>query len=363
MRGALLGLGFALSAALLPGCGTLAYYAQAVGGQMEISGRARPIEAVLADPMTGERLKARLALVREARVFASRELALPDNGSFTRYADLARPFAVWNVFAAPELSVEPLTWCFPVAGCVAYRGYFSEAAARQAADELARKGYDVFVAGIPVYSTLGWFDDPVLDTFVHYPEAELVGLIFHELAHQRVYVPGDTAFNESFATTVEEEGVRRWFAQRNEPAAMATWHQRQTRRREFAEFLTHIRDRLARAYAEAPSVAAAREAKAGILAQARAEYDALRRQWGGYPGYDRWFNDTPLNNAKLASATLYTDLVPAFRELLVRAGHDLPAFYAQVDRLAALPREARARRLAALTEGSGLGFDRLAGGD
>ncbi len=212
--------------ALLPlsGCTTLGYYAQAVGGHLEVMRLAAPVEERLREPDTPEPLRAKLARALAIREFASRELALPDNGSYRRYADLGQPFVVWNVVAAPEFSVEPLESCFPFAGCVSYRGYYSEEAARAYAAALAEKGYDVHVGGVPAYSTLGWFDDPLLSTFIHYPEAELARIVFHELAHQVVYVKGDTMFNESFASTVEEEGVRRWLeregtlAQRETPS-------------------------------------------------------------------------------------------------------------------------------------------------
>jgi predicted aminopeptidase len=329
----------------LAGCSHVAYYTQAINGQLEISHKAAPIAEVLADPAADPKLVRQLQLVQQARAFASEELGLPANGTFQRYADLQRPFVVWNVFAAPEFSVEPLEWCFPVAGCVAYRGFFSEAAAREVGAALRADGVDVFVAGIPTYSTLGWFDDPVLNTFVGYPESELVGLLFHELAHQVVYVPGDSVFNESFATLVEEEGVRLWFERKGDPLAWAAYRQAQERRRAFTALLVRARDRLAAAYAQKVSSEQHRQQKARILAEANTEYTALKQAWGGYAGYDKWFTDTPLNNAKLVSATLYTDRVPAFRALLAQAG-DLPRFYASVRAVAQLPAAEREAHLA-----------------
>jgi predicted aminopeptidase len=336
---------------LLTGCAPLAYYLQAAGGQMEVSGKAVPITDVLADPATDPELARRLAVVLAAREFASRELKLPDNDSFRRYADLGRRYAVWNVFAAPEFSLKPLEWCFPVAGCVAYRGYFSEAAAQAAAAELTAAGFDVFVAGIPTYSTLGWFADPVLNTFIRYPEGELVGLIFHELAHQTVYLPGDTAFNESFATAVEEAGVRRWFAQQPDSPPARAWEETRQRRQDFHALLFRIRDQLARAFAEAADEADARARKAAILRAAAAEYEGLRASWGGYSGYDHWFRSSPLNTAKLASATLYLDHLPAFRTLLGCLDGDLPAFYEAARGLAKLPAPKRNSLLAGLAGG------------
>ena len=338
---------------MFTGCAPLAYYLQAVGGQMEMSGKAVPIAELLADPSTDPELARRLTQVLAAREFASWELKLPDNDSFRRYADLERPYAVWNVFAAPELSLKPLEWCFPVAGCVAYRGYFSEAAAQAAAAELAAKGFDVFVAGIPTYSTLGWFADPVLNTFINYPEGDLVGLIFHELAHQTVYVPGDTVFNESFATAVEEVGVRRWFARQPTSTAARAWEETRRRRQDFHALLLRIRDRLAQAFAEAADEEDARARKAAVLRAAEAEYEALRASWGGYSGYDRWFRTTPLNTAKLASAIVYLDHLPAFRALLSCLDGDLPAFYEAVRSLAQLASEERNTLLAGLAGGQG----------
>jgi predicted aminopeptidase len=335
-----------LSALLvLAGCSHISYYAQAINGQLEIGRKAAPIDEVLADPATDQKVAEKLQLVRRARSFASQELGLPANATFQSYANLHRPFVVWNVFAAPEFSVTPMEWCFPIAGCVAYRGYFSEAAAQEAGAELRAEGLDVFVAGIPVYSTLGWFDDPVLNTFIGYPEAELVGILFHELAHQVVYVPGDSVFNESFATSVEEEGVRRWFERANDPAAYAAYRQAQDRKRAFTGLLVRTRDRLAAVYEQPESSEQRKQGKARILEEAKNEYAVLKQGWGGYAGYDKWFTETPLNNAKLVSATLYADRVPAFSALLAQAAGDLPRFYETVRALAQLPMPEREARL------------------
>src|SRR4051812_10885006 len=200
----------ALSASSLCGC----YLIQAATGQMQIVSKRQPIAEVIRDPATSEKLKARLEYVAAARDFASRELGLPDNESYRSYADLGRPYVVWNVFAAPEFSVEPRQWCFPIAGCVVYRGYFSEAAAQRYARKLRRRGDDVAVGGVAAYSTLGHFKDPVLSTMLGWSDAQLAATLFHELAHQVVYVPGDSQFNESFATVVEEAGLERWLAAR-----------------------------------------------------------------------------------------------------------------------------------------------------
>ncbi len=330
------------------GCSTVAYYGQAVGGHIELMHRTRPIEQVLADGATEPALRARLERVLEIREFASRELALPDNGSYRGYADLGRPYVVWNVVAAPELAIAPRPSCFLVVGCVSYRGYYSRDRAEAFAAELAAQGYDVFVYGVPAYSTLGWFDDPILNTFVRYPDAELARLVFHELAHQVVYLKGDTTFNESFAVAVEEEGLRRWLPGRVTEEERAAYLLGRERRAAFVALVLRYRARLGTLYESSASDAEKRAGKARLLAELDAEYRALRDgEWGGWAGYDRWF-EKGVNNAQLASVATYEELVPAFRALLAREGGDLRRFYAAVGTLARLEPPARAAALAAL---------------
>jgi predicted aminopeptidase len=239
----------ALSSLLMAGgCASISYYAQSIHGHFAMMNAARPIDEVVADPATSEAVRRRLERAREMRAFASRELGLPDNRSYTAYADLKRPFVVWNVFATPELSLTLKQWCYPVAGCAGYRGYFDRAAAERAADELRRQGYEVNVAGVPAYSTLGWFADPLLNTFIGGTEGQLAGMVFHELAHQVVYVGGDTTFNESFATAVEREGVRRWLAAHGDDATRRAYLEFAERRREFLELLRGYRSQLDSVY-------------------------------------------------------------------------------------------------------------------
>lgn len=344
----------AAAALLVGGCASPAYYLQAVGGQFELWRLARLVAEVEADPAVAPALKAKLAAAAEIRGFASRELALPDNGSFRNYAALDRPYVVWNVFAAEEFSVKPKEWCFPVAGCVSYRGYFARADALAHAADLRVRGLDAHVGGVPAYSTLGWFDDPLLSTFIHYPETELARLIFHELAHQVLYVSGDTEFNESFAVAVEEEGLRRWLARANDPAKNSAFERTQRRRADFRGLVLDARSRLEALYASPLAPQEKRREKARILAGLRHDYAALKAgPWQGFAGddqrkslrEDRWFGQE-INNATLASVGLYHQLVPAFEALLVRNGRDLPRFYAEVKRLAALPKEERRTRLA-----------------
>ena len=316
----------ALAACLLAGCDTLAYYGQVIGGQMGILAAARPVEAWLADSATPPSLRAKLETAQRIRDFASRELGLPDNGSYRSYAALGRPYAVWNVFAAPEFSVEPKEECFPITGCVAYRGFFSEDAARRHAQALRAQGMDVYVGGVPAYSTLGWFNDPLLSTFIRYPDAQVARLVFHELAHQLVYAPGDTTFNESFAVVVEEEGVRRWLEREGKPAELEAFRAAEARRQRFAERIKATRERLAAIYRERFSLEEMRKRKA-------AEFDRLRAE---YPGVV----PAEPNNAFLASIALYTERVPELRQVLRESG-SLSAFYARAKEMAESDRKGR----------------------
>lgn len=335
-----------LACALLSGCETLGYYAQAVSGQLDLLARARPVEQWLSEPQTPAALRGKLQMALAIREFASRDLGLPDNGSYRRYAELERPFALWNVVAAPEFSTSALQSCFPVAGCVSYRGFFAREDAERHAARIKAAGNDVFVSGVPAYSTLGWFDDPLLSTFIRYPDTELARLVFHELAHQLVYARDDTTFNESFAVAVEETGVRRWLAATGREAELAGFLGAQRRKTEFIALIGAARRRLDRLYASGIAPEAMRGRK-------RAEFDALmngyvdlKKSWGGFAGYDR-FIEAP-NNALLASMAAYTEHLPAFERLLEREGGDLARFYARVKELASLGRDERQRRLAAL---------------
>ncbi len=337
-----------LLALLMPALASCGYYAQSIRGQWELISKRQPIETLLADPHTPAALREKLRRAQQMRRFASETLALPDNGSYRDYADLGRPFVVWNVFAARPLSLRLETWCFPVAGCVGYRGYFDQAEARAYAAELAAQGLETYVAGIGAYSTLGWFDDPLLNTVLHRPPPRLAGLMFHELAHQRVYVPGDTAFNEAFASAVEQEGVRRWLARHGNAQQRAQYARFRQRQDDFVELVSTTRDRLAALYAGALSEAEKHARKAEIIAALRTDYAALKRRWGGYAGYDAWFAG-PLNNPQLAAVTTYRDGVPAFLALLRAQGGDLAAFYREVEVLGELPVKERQTRLRSLS--------------
>ena len=327
-----------------------AYYAQAVGGHLDLIGRARPVTSWLDDASTPANLRERLALAQRIRDFAVTELALPDNRSYRAYADLQRSAAVWNVVTTPELSLTLQTWCFPVMGCVGYRGYFDRAGADDLAAQLQAQGLDVSVYGVPAYSTLGWTNwlggDPLLNTFVHWPEGELARLIFHELAHQVAYVNDDTTFNESFATAVERIGGARWLEQRASDAVRREYADLDARRRDFRELTARQRQRLLALYLSNLPDVEKRQKKAELKATLNAEVAALKQtRWLGYTGYDAWF--ARANNASFAVQAAYDELVPAFERLYEKEERDLPRFYAEVQRLSALP---KAERRATLTE-------------
>lgn len=327
----------------------LGYYLQSINGHADVMRGARPIAELLAGGEIDAGLRAKLVAVTRLRMFAIRELGLPDNGSYTRYADLGRPAVLWNVVAAPELSLKLDEWCFPVAGCISYRGYYDQADAEGFARRLEERGRDVFVAPVPAYSTLGWFDDPVLNTFLRLPDLEVARLLFHELAHQVLYVKGDSAFNESFATAVEEAGVERWMAAHASPAQIEEYRRFTDRRDQFLELLRRKRADLEGLYASGADPGDLRRGKAVVLESLKDEYQVLKTRWGGWAGYDRWFARR-LSNAHLGAVATYTEWVPAFRRLLVRHEGDLRAFYAAVREMASLPRPARERALAALRD-------------
>jgi predicted aminopeptidase len=345
-------LAAAAAAALVSvaGCSTLAYYAQSIHGHFAMLKAARPIDEVVADPDTAESLKQRLQRAEQMRNFASSELGLPDNRSYRSYADLKRPFVVWNVFATPELSLELKQWCYPVVGCAGYRGYFERAAAERAAEQLRSEGYEVNVSGVPAYSTLGWFSDPLLNTFIGGTEGQLAALVFHELAHQVVFVSGDTTFNESFATAVEREGVRRWLSAHGDESTRRGYAEFAQRRSQFIDLLLQYRRQLDDLYRGSASIEEKRARKRQLFAALKAEYATLRAGWGEYAGYDRYFAQD-LSNAHLAAAGAYNDLVPAFDGLLARSGGDLSRFYERVARLASLSREQRESELRGMMAG------------
>jgi predicted aminopeptidase len=329
---------------MLASCSTLNYYTQAAQGQLELLSDSRPIDDWLADPATNTSLRHRLEAARQIRRFAVQQMGLPDNGSYKNYTALKRPYVLWNVVATPELSLKPLQWCFPVAGCVNYRGYYDKEDAQAYAKQLRAEGRDVEVGGVSAYSTLGWFSDPLISTFINYPDAELARLIFHELAHQVTYVPGDSRFNESFASAVEEAGVELWLERFGNPQVRDAYARYTARRKDFLALLLKYRRELERTYAAPMGDEDKRIAKGRLFVALKDEYQGIKaNKWNGYAGYDRFFAE-PLSNAHLASIATYNDYVPAFRAML-RGEKNFAAFYRKVNQLAKLDKAERQRSL------------------
>ena len=326
------------------GCSSIDYLGQSASGHLHLLAAARPVKDAIADPTTPEALRKRLELTQRMREFAVTELHEPDNDSYRSYADLKRSAAVWNVVAAPELSLQLQTWCFPIVGCVGYRGYYDLASAEAAAAPLKADGLEVDVYEVPAYSTLGWMNwiggDPLLNTFVQWPEGELSRLIFHELAHQVAYAPGDTTFNESFATAVERIGSERWLQANASPEVRERQALTESRRHDFHVLVRAWRAKFDALYRGDLPEADKRARKAELYAGMRADYDAMKSEkWGGYKGYDRWF--ATANNAALGAQAAYDDQVGAFERLFAAQGSDFDRFYAEVKRMAALPRKER----------------------
>ena len=327
---------------LLNGCSSVGYYGQLMQGQWQLLRARQPVERIVADPSRDVRLREQLQRAQAARDFASVRLHLPDNRSYRLYADIGRPLVVWNVFATPEFSLTPVTHCFPIAGCVAYRGYYSQSGARGEAALQTLAGLDVYIGGVEAYSTLGWFDDPILNTMLGWGDERLATLIFHELAHQRVYVQDDTEYNESFATFVEQEGTRQWRAWRGLPKAAGI---PVVQREQFTRLVLQTRDRLSALYAQPLSNEAIRIAKAAEFERLRRDYHRLRdERWGGDRRFDAWING-PMNNAKLLPFGLYDQWVPAFAALFRQVNGDWRAFYARAEQLGKLPMDQRRAEL------------------
>lgn len=324
------------SAALaLNGC----YVLQAASGQAQVIHRSKPIAEVLANPSTPAHTRDRLRFVESARAFAISELALYDGKSYRKYADMGRPYVVHNVVATPEFSVAPRRWCFPVTGCIAYRGYFSEESARAYGGKLSLRGNDVSVDGVPTYSTLGHLPDPVFGSMLGWRDTRLAGTIFHELAHERHYFADDSELNEAFASVVEDEGIRRWLLQQGRAGEIAAHEAAMERQRAFAALLRDTRGKLAQLYASGAPPDTLRSEKQREFGRLEFRYEQLRAHWGGYAGYDAWFARS-LNNAHLAAVATYEDCVPGLRRALQAAG-SLPAFYDKVESTRRLSVEAR----------------------
>ncbi|PCI80958.1 MAG: aminopeptidase [SAR86 cluster bacterium] len=335
-----------LSIALVS-CETVGYYSQAARGQLTIVFGREDIQRLVEQQDLPDELQEKFARVLDIREFAESELGLPVGSNYSSYVDIEREHVVWNVFAAPEFSVDPVNWCYPIAGCVAYRGYFSEQSALSYAAKLEEDGFDVYTGGVDAYSTLGWFEDSLLSTVLKRADYQLAGLIFHELAHQLVYLPGDTTFNESFATAVEREGVRRWLTQSNEVSNIDAALLDYDRQRQFVDLVTDYRDRFESLYQLDLNEFSMRNQKLELQQAMREEYAALKQQWQGYEGYDGWFSES-LNNAQLSTVASYNDLLPFFAVVFEQSNQNFSAFYTEVGRIADLPERERIELVAAI---------------
>jgi len=348
-RTALLLAALLLSVPLLAGCTTVGYYSQAIGGHLSLMRARQPIDELLADPDTDETLRTQLQTLTEARAFAIDALQLPDTDSYRTYAATGKRYITWNVIAAGEFTVSPTTWCFPVAGCVSYRGYFDEADAEAYAAELAEQGQDVTLGGASAYSTLGWFDDPVLDTMLSRDDLRYVSTLFHEMAHQKLYVKDDSSFNEAYATFVEQDSVRRWLIARDQASRIDGYDARLERGEQFVALLAQTRAELVTLYATEQPPAKMRTGKRATFERMRERYAALKASWDGYAGYDGWFA-RELNNARLVSVATYRRDVPAFAALMEDADGDLTVFHQLAAEVAALADAQRAERMDDLRE-------------
>ncbi|WP_110951738.1 aminopeptidase [Pseudomonas bohemica] len=337
-----------LAILLLSGCSSLSYYTQLASGQLALLRAREPVADVIADPQRDPKLRDHLRNSQQAREFASQHLHLPDNKSYRLYADIHRPYVVWNVFATGEFSLDPVTHCFPIAGCVAYRGYYNQGSARGEAALQKLNGKDVYVSGVEAYSTLGWFNDPIISSMMNWGDERLATLIFHELAHQRFYVKDDSEFNESYATFVEEEGTRQWRAARGLPAESASSETQ--RRDQLTQLVLGTRDRLKALYAEPLTPEVMRQRKAGEFERLRSQYRLLRdSQWGGDKRFDSWVYAS-MNNARLLPIGLYDQWVPAFERLFKQVNGNWPAFFAAVEKMGGLPRDQRKAALERLAK-------------
>jgi len=316
---------------LLASCQTLTFYGQAIGGQVEILRKSKPIPPMLADPATDPALRRQLQSVQEIRAFASDHLTLRGDESYGRYADLGREHVTWVLFAAPEFSLEPKTWWYPTLGRLEYRGFFREEDTEKLAAELRAEGLDVQTGGVDAYSTLGWFHDPVLNTFVHAADIDLAELIFHELTHRKLFRNGDTMFNESLANAVAEVGVRRWLKHEGRHADLRKYEARLVRRAEFYDRIDFTRAELEKLYASGAPPAEMRKKKAALFGDLRDRFRKLRRKWGGL-GLEGWLT-REINNADLVSLATYQEQVPAFHCLLDECGGDLKLFFKRAKHL------------------------------
>lgn len=314
---------------MLQACTSLGYYWEKVQGHAEILNKQRPLQEVIDDPKTTAEIKQRLQSAQQARDFASAVLKLPDNDSYRNYVDIERDYVVWTVVATPPYSIKAKQWCFLIVGCLSYRGYFSKQAAEEFAADLKKQGMDVYVAGTRAYSTLGWFDDPLLSTMLYKSEAHRIGIIFHELAHQQLFVEDDTAFNEAFASSVELQGIKAWFENKKDQQAYQDYQLSKNRDRDFKKLLQQTHEQLKRLYNSVQSKKDKASEKIAIFKTLTINYIKFKKQWDDYAGYDKWMSQE-LNNAHLALVATYNNWIPAFVALHKSANYDFELFYKNV---------------------------------
>jgi predicted aminopeptidase len=358
-------LALALIVAAVSGCQEIGFYSQAIKGQYRIFAHQQLIDKLIADPQTPEKLRAKLQLIQQLRTFAKNELKLPVDGHYRKYVDVHREYVVWNVQATPRFSLQPRTWWYPMVGSLEYRGYFSEKGAHHYAARFVKKGDDVYVDGVEAYSTLGWFKDPILNTFITRSEPDLAEVIFHELGHQRVFARGDTDFNEAFATTVGQEGARRWLRASGKTNLLEKYEGALKRNNQFVHLIMSTREQLEKVYGDTldkegkvtaaatpPSAPAElKQSKERVFANLRTNYQTLKASWGGYAGYDDWFG-RELNNAQLNTIANYYDFLPAFERVLEMNGNDMDKFYVEVERLSKMGKDERHQWLRNLANGA-----------
>lgn len=329
---------------LASGCTDVRYYMQSVRGQWDVVSRQQDIVEMLEDESLPQTMRDRLNLVLAVRTFAIESMQLPESGSYQTYADLERDYAVQNLFAAPEFSTRLRSWCYPVVGCATYRGYFNADMLNETANKLRQQGYDTYTGRVAAYSTLGWFDDPILNTVMGWPEYQLVGLIFHELAHNRLYIKDDTVFNESFASAVEQSGIELWYSAQEQQDQVRIYLERKNSRKRVLEIITGIRNELEELYQQELPIEDMRQAKSRLMQKAKDQYAQLGDQVRTSSGFNRWFAGE-LNNARLGSVAAYNSYVGAFLSILAAHGHDYEKFYSQVEVLGRLNQADRKARM------------------
>lgn len=325
---------------LLQGCSSVGYYWEKIQGHSEILSKQQPVQEVIDNPKTSPLLRERLINTQAARNFASEKLLLPDNDSYRNYADIGREYVVWTVVATPPYSIKAKEWCFIVVGCLSYRGYFSKESAEEFAEDLKKQNMDVYVSGIKAYSTLGWFDDPLLSTMLYKSEAYRVGIIFHELAHQKIYIEDDTASNEAFASAVELEGIKAWFSQAGKKQEYQNYLVSRQRDEDFKKILRQTREQLNILYLSSLQKETMQKRKQEIFIQMQESYKNFKKRWNEYSGYDKWMSNK-LNNAHLALVATYNDRIPAFQKIFKDSGNNYALFYKKVEVLMALEKTKR----------------------